>query len=147
MTRTERGKGGALGALQRSPADRLLSRAWHCRLEVGGDAAGARSMRTAPGARGARGRSAEAVVANEAAILEANAKDMAFGREKGLTPAMMDRRPWGVRRPRWSERHTRQERRHGAGSVGYGPARARVCRRSRRATTKNLFRGVVTHEF
>ena len=59
----------------------------------------------------------------------------------GCPPAMMDRRPWGVRRPRWSERHTRQERGHGAGSVGYGPARARVCRRSRRTSTKNLFRG------
>jgi glutamate-5-semialdehyde dehydrogenase len=34
---------------------------------------------------------AEAVQRNMAAILEANAKDMAYGAEKGLSPAMMDR--------------------------------------------------------
>ncbi|MCB1410271.1 MAG: glutamate-5-semialdehyde dehydrogenase, partial [Rhodobacteraceae bacterium] len=34
---------------------------------------------------------ADAVLAGQAAILEANARDLAFGREKGLSPSMMDR--------------------------------------------------------
>ncbi len=34
---------------------------------------------------------ADAVLANEAQILTANAKDMEFGRDKGLSPAMLDR--------------------------------------------------------
>ncbi|PIE06740.1 MAG: glutamate-5-semialdehyde dehydrogenase [Rhodobacterales bacterium] len=34
---------------------------------------------------------AEAILAGEAEILAANARDLDFGREKGLTPAMMDR--------------------------------------------------------
>ena len=34
---------------------------------------------------------AEAVIANQAAIIEANGKDMEFGRNKGLSDAMMDR--------------------------------------------------------
>ncbi len=34
---------------------------------------------------------AEAVWANRAAIIEANAKDLEFGRDKGLSDAMMDR--------------------------------------------------------
>ena len=34
---------------------------------------------------------AENVWKNRAAIIEANEKDLDFGREKGLTPAMMDR--------------------------------------------------------
>ena len=34
---------------------------------------------------------ADSVWANRAAIIEANAKDLEFGREKGLSPAMMDR--------------------------------------------------------
>ena len=34
---------------------------------------------------------ADAVWANRAQIIEANKKDLEFGREKGLSPAMMDR--------------------------------------------------------
>ncbi|MDH5797592.1 MAG: gamma-glutamyl-phosphate reductase, partial [Paracoccaceae bacterium] len=34
---------------------------------------------------------ADAVWANRARIISANAKDLAYGRDKGLTPAMMDR--------------------------------------------------------
>ena len=34
---------------------------------------------------------AKAIIASEAAILAANAEDMAAGREKGLTPALLDR--------------------------------------------------------
>ena len=37
---------------------------------------------------------AEAIVANEAAILEANAKDIAAAEESGLTSAMIDRGTW-----------------------------------------------------
>ncbi|MBS8225555.1 glutamate-5-semialdehyde dehydrogenase [Vannielia litorea] len=45
-----------------------------------------------PEARNAALRAAgEALVAATPAILEANARDMDYGREKGLTPAMMDR--------------------------------------------------------
>ncbi len=41
--------------------------------------------------RAALEAAAEAVRAREAEILEANAADMAFGRDKGLSPAMLDR--------------------------------------------------------
>ncbi len=45
----------------------------------------------APAKEAALNAAADAVLANMAGILAANAEDMAFGTEKGLTPAMLDR--------------------------------------------------------
>ncbi|MCB2103215.1 MAG: gamma-glutamyl-phosphate reductase, partial [Rhodobacteraceae bacterium] len=55
--------------------------------------AAAADLACAPAAarRAALEAAADAVAAAEAGIIAANAEDLAYGRDKGLSPAMMDR--------------------------------------------------------